>query len=894
MLNLRIRTVADNGTVGATSRILTEATNITYTSSLNASATLEFSVSRDSFVPALMPFVVQVEYATDGGAFAPLPENNLFVIETDSDDAKDPSKIVTYSGTEYASWLLAGAYVGTGPGEKDGERTIRSNANGINAGRLMTYFIDESKGRGWLTHLQYDFNGATDSNGAAWLSPGDMFDLPWRLETFYNDVLDQLAESSWCDWSASGRTLHVYRPGTKGADKSHLLLGASWDIERIPVQTDMTGWYTHVLGVYDGGRAQANNASLETRFGRRSMVLSQSGVKTLAAAQKEINKALPEGAKTKREEAYEWTPRTGSVYPFKDIVIGDLVGAKSRGGVEQKRIIGLIASQGEEGYASVQIRVGDKITTLAARDHNRLGSISVGGTLGGNGSAYPTSPGQSPAAPQAPQNVRVAANEGSWGPGNTPYASVEISWDEVVAAVDEAEIDIKAYEVWSRTPSGTPTLDTVVDGVHLSAVIDSWEPGRLRLVSVRAISARNVVSEFSLEVDVTPEAPDELTPLAPQNLREVSNVGEFTNAGPVAQVEVKWDSVTDATDGSPIEVAGYEVFMGGAIVGRTSETSFTLSVASELTREVRVRAVTAIGAFGDVSDVLEITGAKPGVGTFKPSDPTTRSANAILVVVWDGTWNDGQAHAGTVWVEAQFDGVWLPQGAALNRAGSQIVSGGEVGDSVPVRLVAYDPLGRETGASGVVYGMIEGIDGDNIIANSINGNKVVAGTILVDRLAPNIGEQLDISANGAVQIIVGRQNDQDAAIGNAQETADSALSDAEQAVLDAATAAAQAAAADGKALVAQTQAQAAQAALTAHQAVFRVTAEGAEVASVDGSNVLALTPDGVAIIQGGTAASTWDAGRLIVNEAVVNRAQIGAHSFEKYSESRTTVRPLTN
>lgn len=167
-----------------------------------------------------------------------------------------------------------------------------------------------------------------------------------------------------------------------------------------------------------------------------------------------------------------------------------------------------------------------------------------------------------------------------------------------------------------------------------------------------------------------------------------------------------------------------------------------------------------------------------------------------------------------------------------------------------------------------------------------------AGVIEVDMVTPNFGENLNLYANGAIVLMAGRQDAADTAISEAQTAADQAGADAADAGNVAGAAIAAAAVADGKALVAQQRAQDAQDQLTAHQAVFRVTPTGAEVSSADGSNVLALTPTGVQIIQGGTPASTWDAGRLIVNEAVVNRAQIGAHSHERYAPGRSIIRPI--
>lgn len=186
----------------------------------------------------------------------------------------------------------------------------------------------------------------------------------------------------------------------------------------------------------------------------------------------------------------------------------------------------------------------------------------------------------------------------------------------------------------------------------------------------------------------------------------------------------------------------------------------------------------------------------------------------------------------------------------------------------------------------------EKITANSALITKLFTDELMAGVIKADMLMPNVGETLNLVANEAIQFIVGRQDAQDVAIEAAQQTADAAEADAQAARTAAGTASAAAAVADGKALVAQVQAQDVSDRFTAHQAVFRVTATGAEVASADGSNVLALTPSGIQIIQGGTPASTWDAGRLIVNETIINRIQMANHVAEKSGATRTVFRPV--
>lgn len=615
MLNLRVRTVTDNGSVTAASRIL-DTTNILYTATLNASATLEFSVSRKDFAPTQFPFLVRVEYRAGTDEFDVLPTEDLFIIESDGDDSKDAAQIVTYEGKSFVPWLLGGAYVGTGSWEKDNERRIDNGA--ANAGRIMSFFIDESKGRGWLTPLTKTFNGTTDSNGVAWTTD-DRVDIAWRLETFYPQVLEQLSEQALCDWDSKGNAIRLYRHNTLGTDVSESVVFGGPDFERVPVTTDVTGWYTHVIAVSDAGRVHVQNEAAETRFGRRSMALSQTGVKDKPTSTKLANEALAEGLKVKREESYEWTPHSGQVMPWKDFVVGDLVTALSRGGSLPKRVVGIVVTQAEDS-ATVSAVVGDKVSTLQARAQKRLNSVSVGGVIGGSGGAYPTAPPPNDFEPGKPVALSVTSNVGYWAEDwTTARSEVGLGWDAVTADTEGNPITITGYEIWSRLPSDTLALDTAT---HTNAVtVNSWEPGVERRVAVRAVGLNGKYSEFSTEVSITPDAPLSVVPEQVTGLTELSNVASFTPSGPVAAITLGWDAVTETTDGDPIEVARYDVLNGAVVVTSSATTTATVSMPSTDTANYTVRAVSALGYAGDPSDPVLVTANTPVVVTRVPTAP---------------------------------------------------------------------------------------------------------------------------------------------------------------------------------------------------------------------------------------------------------------------------------
>lgn len=771
MLQLRVRLVTDAGEVDSRSRRL-ETLDVSMVQN-GGSPTLSFKVSRDTFNPTVYPFVVRVDYAIDGGRFQKLPEHELFIVETDSDDSKDDAKVVTYKAIGYVPWLLAGAYVGTGPFAKDNERTLnddRFGQKGASAGQILAYFVDESQSRGWLTPLSKDFDWYRDSAGADWVA-GDMAKIGWRLETFYNKVLEQLLSQGLCDWSAKGTTLRVFRPGTRGVDRSDEIVFGGPAFERVPVKTDMTGWYTHVVALSDAGRVHVQNTAAESRFGRRSVAMSQSGVKDTATSTKLANELLADGLEVRREEAYEWTPAVGDLVPFRDFNIGDMVTALARGGKRTRRVLGLVIRQ-QDGPATVQARVGEKITTLAAKQKKLLSSVSVGGVVGGSGDAFPATPGLPTAAPEPPNGVHVTSNEGSWAADGTARSVVALEWAAVTAATDGAEVDVVEYEVWSRLPSGTLARDIASTGP--AVVVESWLPEQDRLAAVRAKSSLGVWSDFSLELLVTPEAPASLVPKAPGTLTVAKNVGAFTPAGAVASVDVTVPAVTQSTDDQPIDVTEYELWVDGAPRARFPSSPVSFTMPSDAVAKARVRAKSSLDVWGDLSAELSVTGAKPTVQSGRtPNGLTLKTGSGVVVAVWAGTYTSAPA-ANTmlrVDVEARVGtGAWIVQGS-LDKAGDRTLKTGAIGDTVDVRLVAYDRLGRVIGTSATSQIVVKGVELGDLDAD-----------ITAELNALDAGVAAAQSAAGAAQTTANTAKSDAAAAataaGNAQTTANTAKSDA--------------------------------------------------------------------------------------------------------------------
>lgn len=884
MLSLRLREYTPTGVRG---KVLPHAKgSLSVTVQENGTPVLRFALS--TRVSGRMPddgFVVSVEYSVGGGRFVPLPEHDRFVVSEDSGDDADQSKTVTYSGESYVSWLLARTYLHWSQYAKNGARLWTESGHPASPGTIVGGMVLESKARGWGDQVEMDFAWDTDSNGVPWQADDKVLQ-EWRLLTPLTEVLTSLVKSGLCDWTVEGMKLRLFRPGTHGADRAELVLGGP-RMEHVPVKTDASKIFTHLTVVPEKAYywLYLDNVGAPSKWGRLEATMTQSGIDNHTEATKLAQPALLEGRSAKREESFEWTPSDGDLVPWRDFQVGDTLTARVRGAQLPRRVIGIVAR--EQGEAvSVRVIVGEKIGTVQSRILARVGAGSVGGIIGGSGNSFPGSIGPSALAPDRPNALHVKANTGEWGEGGSSRSTVTLEWEPVTAAVDGSLVDIVEYEIWSRLPSEQPSLvTTVAAAADPEASITLWAPGVERLAAVRAKSAQGIYGDWSLEVLFTPASPSSVVPKAPQNVRVLSNIGAFTAAGPIASVLIGWDAVTQSTDEEPLTVAEYELWADGPIA-RVTATSMRVNLPSGLLEEYRVRARAENGAWGDLSTVLEVTGASPSVGAFAPTAPILKTGYGDVIAKWDGTYTAPAAGAHTVWIEARIGAdLWQRQGMVLTAAGEALITLGDVGDIVEVRAVSYDQLGRETGISEVA----------SIEVASIPGAAITAGSIFVDRLAPNVGETLNIGGNAVAINLNSRVDNALVDIEQVQQDADAAQSsaDAAAAAADAANQAVETLAA-GRVLTAEAALAVLSGKIDTYENSFLFLPDGLHIReSTSAKAEMVLTSAGARLVADGVAVSEWNQGQLLVAQIVAKSGQIANHIIDSSVAGHTTWRAIS-
>lgn len=854
--DVRLRLYTPQGVKGRVLKTL----SIEITQADSATPQVRFTTSRRVASLLEAPFVVGVEYTTGGAWVA--PRNNLLIAEQDEGDNVDGAGAITYTALGYVPWLLSRNIIHWSSGAKNGERqwvqfphaTLGGSAT---PGYLLAGMLNEAKGRGWGSFVTWDFTATKDSTGADWSLAGDnLWWTPWRLLTPVSKVLETLSQNGHCEWWTEGTKLRLVKPGT-GTDHPHLRLGGR-GFSRAVVKSSFADAFTHLTVVPEKARnwLYLTNTGADTQFGRLEASMTQSGVEDHGVATRLAQPALIKGRAVQREYSFEWPVADGRPRAFADFNVGDQLLVQTRNGWQTQRVVGIVVRKDVDGQVTISATTGSRLLSQAAKQAKKTGAASMGTIIAGTGSSMPAASGPASVDPVAPTGLHVESNTAEWGDDGTAVATVKLAWNEVVEATDGSAIDIALYEVWAREADELSSLLTATADVETA--VTSWRSGVPVWVKVRARSVGGVYSEFSDEITVTPASPLSIVPKAPTGLAVTSNTAVFQADGSaLATLRVQWDAVTLSTDDVPVEIDTYELWMlTGDVwfpVSSSDVRDVLVPVPSGDLRSFKVRARTTLGVWSDFSTTVDdVVAADPAEITAPPSAPILTTSLGMVQASWDGTLEGGflPAGFGHVLVEYSRDqDLWTRMAVPLPRGGGSSPIRGVVGETLYVRFVPSDTLGREGVVSEVSEIVVAGISGPDLEANSVTANNIAAGAIEAQHLSSGIGSEIDLGEN---QVII--------QITSQQEVLAEQVDEATGTVTQIAT-------------------------------WFRVDEDGAHIGETGNPFQAHMLPGEFNITENDRVTTRWEADRMIVPNAVVDNLDVANHKIEPYGDG-TVVRVL--
>ena len=173
-----------------------------------------------------------------------------------------------------------------------------------------------------------------------------------------------------------------------------------------------------------------------------------------------------------------------------------------------------------------------------------------------------------------------------------------------------------------------------------------------------------------------------------------------------------------------------------------------------------------------------------------------------------------------------------------------------VGTALWVHLIAVDGVGIESAPSNPIQHTIVGITGPDIMANSVDANVIIAGSIKTNHLSPEVGNELVIDGNVT---IVATKNQINGVAADLDATSDN---------------------------------------LAEMQTYYDFGPSGAIISSPGSVFATAVRSDRIEMLENGNVISYWNSGQMYVNQLIGQRVTLGRHQIEQFDANGTVVRAL--
>lgn len=256
-----------------------------------------------------------------------------------------------------------------------------------------------------------------------------------------------------------------------------------------------------------------------------------------------------------------------------------------------------------------------------------------------------------------------------------------------------------------------------------------------------------------------PEGPDPRSPAAPAGLIVDTDAYLDSDGAARGQVTATWGTVGTATDGTAIEVAGYELYQRPNIVAlawaKLTDTQHPDNTVTASPYDVgtewafKVRAISRAGVIGPWSNAYAVRIAADAEAPPTPSTPILSTRLGVIHVEWNGRGAAGESMPPDFsHLDVSMDpGTGPTRINQMEGAGSIVVTNQPYNSPRTFRFVAVDRSGNASAVSAsatistrpLVEGDVIGtvIRGDAILANSVTADQLAAGAITASAIRAN-------------------------------------------------------------------------------------------------------------------------------------------------------------
>jgi hypothetical protein len=673
-------------------------------------------VSSRAYTGLTFPMLAGLEWST-GDPDQPVP-GGLYFLSTDSYDSADTARVHQITGVQYIPMMLGGAKIWPSAVALDTAGGDNRRQLSGTPGKMIGDLVAEAQARGWFTDLVLDFTDTHDSNGDTWAVDVPSFDLTigssvWSL---LSSLVKMFACEFTADFAAGVHTLSLWNSG-HGTDLTSTVSIAP-DADSIPVKQDYSNVATHIMGQLDDGSVIEHAVpGAPTTYGRIEAWVSLSGITDPTYAES-ILVSMEAGAVTPAKLLSISRQASGVLQlPLRDYLGGDIVKYRADSGTWLEGRVVQLTLQCDGPKVSVQETFGRIILDPEARLLGLVASATGGIAAGGSGVGIPSTPdAPNPAQPTS----LVATPTGYWDTNGQPQGKVALTWAAVTTSDTGADMLMDRYEVLIRDTvlGSTDTYEAAAAFDNTLTLTTGFPVGSHWAAQVVAVGAGGGRSIPSTAATFTIPAPTigVVAPVAP-------TVGPGLG---MAIVKPVWLENTGGTPAMPAQVTNLRVY-----ASPDGSTGWTF-------------AGTAVTNGSDIKFI--------GI----PGDTWWFACTAVT--------SDGQETSRGPSASLVIPGIDIPD---LSTQVAQILTGPLIETNPGVTkgvkfsasgIVAYDNANSVTmlvdALTGLVYFRDGLIDGSVLASGTVQAAAIEAGTAFVD-LIQSISDQLDLSANDSVQVVVG-------------------------------------------------------------------------------------------------------------------------------------------
>jgi len=430
-------------------------------------------------------------------------------------------------------------------------------------GAILKTVIDKAQSLGEMTGLTYTFTNTLDSAGIAWAGTTTM-DV--ETDTTILNLITSMVENGLVEIRMVGRELRAYNPNGLGTDRT---LGSTplslWSVNSIelPEQRDSRGLRTVAIVRGDNGACvEVVNAGAVATWGRRPLVVSQSGVVDAGALTAIGTAALAQAAQVRSERSVKYPVIIGTTpIPLRDYIAGDWVYNDMSGTPDRVRVRQLTIEQdSSEAPPTVIGTLNDLFLEAEIALARQIAGITGGARLDS------TPPAEGPVTLDTLAPAQVLGLTGT----STAYVDIQartwtfvtLNWNAVTTNSDTTSItDLDRYEIFLKKQADT-NYSQVMSTINTSAIIDGLLPNVTYNFQVRAVDKNNNAGLFSSAFTLT-TANDTTAPPIPKTPVVQDYLG---------QVRIYWDGLGSAGEAMPGDFKWTEVHIS-TVSGFTPSTA---------------------------------------------------------------------------------------------------------------------------------------------------------------------------------------------------------------------------------------------------------------------------------------------------------------------------------